>query len=136
MQDIYRVQTLVDGAAGKVGGQARLAERMDKSPQVISNWRHGVKAPSIEAQVDLACIAGEDVTLVTLLALIDNAPEPRRTQLQRAANQLVSESQTAAATAEKIAAARAKPHSVPERIAIRQQLRKQAAQALNSVRNS
>jgi hypothetical protein len=82
--DHNRIKRLVDDAAAKCHGFNKLAEVMDLSPKLISNWRTGVKVPSPEAQADLGQIAGRNAMVEGFMALIDKSTGYRRTRLQAA----------------------------------------------------
>lgn len=85
MQDLVRINNLIDAAAKNCGGSDnKLAAAMSTSRQVISNWRHGHKSPSVEAQAELAYLAGCNVAMVVMYALIENASGPRLERLQSA----------------------------------------------------
>lgn len=82
--DHLRIKVLVDAAAKKQGGFRQLAETMDIHPQLVSNWKNGVKTPSPEAQADLAVIAGTNPLITALMALIEKSTGTRKTRLQYA----------------------------------------------------
>lgn len=84
MQDLVRINQLISGAASKCGSDTALATELGTSKQVVSDWRKGRKFPSVAAQVDIATIAGSDVAKVALMALIEDAEEPKRSRLQAA----------------------------------------------------
>jgi len=85
--DRNRIKRLVEDAAEKQGGFRQLATTMDVHPQLVSNWRNGVKTPSPEAQADLAVIAGRDALVAGLMALIEKSEGKRRVRLQSAYHQ-------------------------------------------------
>ena len=83
--DRARIKRLVDAAANKChGGFRQLADVMEVHPQLISNWRNGVKTPSPEAQADLAQIAGHNVLIAGLMAMIEKTDGNRKKRLQAA----------------------------------------------------
>jgi transcriptional regulator with XRE-family HTH domain len=84
MQDLERLNKLIDQAAAKAGSDNKLAEMLGKDRQLVSNWRHGHKSPSVEVQAELASIAEVAAPLTVLDSLIEAANEPRRTRLVRA----------------------------------------------------
>lgn len=86
MQDLklQRINRLLDAAKQRAGTDTRLAQKLDRAPQLISNWRHGLKRPSIEAQLDVAALAGLDLIETALLGLIEDGEEPRKAALQEA----------------------------------------------------
>lgn len=90
MQDIQRINSLISGAAAKVGNDVQLAAKLGTSKQVLSDWRHGRKTPSIAVQADLASISGGDVAKVVLYSLIEDADGERKNRLQAALRLLSS----------------------------------------------
>jgi transcriptional regulator with XRE-family HTH domain len=85
MQDLVRINSLIDAAVKLCGGSDnKLAETLGTSRQVISNWRHGHKTPSIEAQAEIAALGGCSVPIVVLTSMIEDAVGPRRERLQGA----------------------------------------------------
>lgn len=85
MQDPVRINALIDAAARNYGqSDNQLAMALGTSRQVLSNWRHGHKSPSIEVQAELAAMGGCSVPIVTLTAMIESAKSPRRERLQQA----------------------------------------------------
>lgn len=82
--DHLRINELVKAAAKKQGGFRQLAETIDVHPQLVSNWKNGVKTPSPEAQADLAVIAGTNPLITALIALIEKSTGTRKTRLQYA----------------------------------------------------
>lgn len=85
--DRARIKRLVDAAAEKCGGFKQLAELLEVHPQLISNWRNGLKTPSPEAQADMAQIAGHNVLIASLMALIEKTEGTRKKRLQAAYRQ-------------------------------------------------
>lgn len=85
-QDHLRIRALIDHAISKcnppTGG--RLAEMLDVSPQVLSNWKTGQKTPSLEAQCDIAAISGSSVAATALSSLIEAATGNRKKRFQQA----------------------------------------------------
>lgn len=79
-----RVKELVEAAAKKAGGYRQLAEWLDVHPQLISNWKNGVKNPSAEAQAELAIYAGSDPIATTYLAALERATGKRLKMMQTA----------------------------------------------------
>lgn len=139
MQQLSRIQSLIDAASTRLGGQTRLAEALGKSPQVLSNWRTGVKTPSIETQVLLAVHAGEDVAYTALASLQEGAADKRvKTLLGWKLDTLVAADPKAAATAALARAAEQAdtPADIKGRIAMRATLRARAKKALEDARNS
>lgn len=61
MQDLARINFLIDHAAAKLGSDNQLAIAMGTSRQVVSNWRHGHKEPGSDKQAQMAEMAGLDV---------------------------------------------------------------------------
>lgn len=85
MQDLARINALIDEAAKKCGGSDnKLAETLGKSRQTISNWRHGQKTPSVEAQAEIAALGGCSVAITVLISLFEDAIGVRRARLQEA----------------------------------------------------
>jgi len=82
--DKLRIKSLVEAAAERCGGFKQLADKMDAHPQLISNWRNGVKTPSPEAQAEMAQIAGQNPLIAGLMAMIEKSTGPRRERLQAA----------------------------------------------------
>jgi len=82
--DHLRIKELVNAAAKKQGGFRQLAETMDIHPQLVSNWKNGVKTPSPEAQADMAVIAGSNPLVTALIALIEKSTGTRKDRLQYA----------------------------------------------------
>ncbi len=82
--DHARIKRLVEAAAEKHGGFRQLAEVLKVHPQLISNWRNGVKTPSPEAQAELAVIADQNVLIASLMALIEKSAGDRKSRLQSA----------------------------------------------------
>lgn len=91
MQDLARLKLLIDAASKIAGGDMRLAELMKRPKQHISNWRHGHKTPSVEVQADLAAIAGWEVPIQVMRALIEDAEGDRKTRLNNALSRWVKE---------------------------------------------
>ena len=77
-----RVRELVEAGAKKAGGYRQLAEILDVHPQLISNWKNGVKNPSAEAQAEIAMYAGIDPVITTYLAALEKATGKRLKLLQ------------------------------------------------------
>lgn len=86
-----RIAALVEAAAKRVGGYRQLAEAMEVHPQLISNWKNGVKTPSPEAQADMALTAGADVMVVNLMATMEKTTGKRYERLQNAYRQWMTE---------------------------------------------
>jgi transcriptional regulator with XRE-family HTH domain len=84
VQDIHRINNLISAASATVGSDQALAAKLGTSKQVLSDWRHGRKSPSIAVQADLATIAGGDVAKVVLYSLVEDAEGDRRHRLQTA----------------------------------------------------
>ncbi len=82
--DHLRIKELVNAAAKTRGGFRQLAEHMDVHPQLVSNWKNGVKTPSPEAQAELAVIANTNVLVTALIALIEKSTGTRKDRLQQA----------------------------------------------------
>ena len=82
--DKARVKRLVEAAAMKCGEFKKLAEVLNVHPQLISNWRNGIKTPSPEAQAEMAQIAGHNVPIASLMALIEKSDGARKMRLQAA----------------------------------------------------
>ena len=83
--DRARIKRLVDAAAQKChGGYRQLADVMEVHPQLISNWRNGLKTPSPEAQAELAQIAGQNALVAGLMAMIEKTEGNRKKRLQLA----------------------------------------------------
>ncbi|MEO8023873.1 hypothetical protein [Polaromonas sp.] len=61
MQDLERINFLIDRAAATLGSDNQLAAALGTSRQVVSNWRHGHKEPGADKQAQLAEMAGLDV---------------------------------------------------------------------------
>lgn len=99
MPDRARIKRLVDAAAEKCGGFRQLATALEVHPQLVSNWRNGVKTPSPEAQAEMAQIAGHNVLIASLMALIEKTDGERKKRLQAAYRQWT---EAAAATLEKM----------------------------------
>lgn len=68
MQDLARLNLLIDKASAIAGSDGKLAAMLDVHRQQVSNWRHGHKAPGIEVQEKLAEIAGVDPAVHMLAA--------------------------------------------------------------------
>lgn len=90
MQDTQRINYLISAASAQVGNDAQLAEKLGTSRQVLSDWRHGRKSPSVAVQADLAAIGGGDPAKVVLYALIEDAEGERKKRLQGALQLLQS----------------------------------------------
>lgn len=82
--DRARIKRLVDAAGEKLGGFRQLATTLEVHPQLVSNWRNGVKTPSPEAQAEMAEIAGQNVAIAGLMAMIEKTEGARKTRLQSA----------------------------------------------------
>lgn len=83
-----RLVALLNAAKNELGSDKAIAEILECKPQVVSDWRHGRKHPSIEAQADLAAISGVDITKVVMFALIENAKGARKMRFQNLAQGL------------------------------------------------
>jgi ribosome-binding protein aMBF1 (putative translation factor) len=72
MQDLSRLNVLIDKAANAAGGSDnKLATMLGTSRQVVSNWRHGQKEPAIEKQIEMAKIAGIDPAPIVIAAAVE-----------------------------------------------------------------
>ncbi|KAF1056808.1 helix-turn-helix transcriptional regulator [Variovorax sp.] len=71
MQDLQRLNFLIDKASAMYGSDNQLAIAMGTTRQVISNWRHGHKSPSTEMQQKLAELAGIDPAPHVLAAAVE-----------------------------------------------------------------
>lgn len=76
MQDLERLNFLIDKAAAMHGSDNQLAIAMGTSRQVVSNWRHGIKSPSVEAQQRMAEIAGLDPAIHVMAAAVEKTGHP------------------------------------------------------------
>lgn len=81
MQDLQRLNSLIDKAASIYGSDNQLAIRLGITRQQISNWRHGQKAPGIEMQEKLAELAGVDPAVHMLAAAAEKTGSEKVMQL-------------------------------------------------------
>ena len=86
-----RIKALVEEAAKRMGGYRQLAEHMDVHPQLISNWKNGVKTPSADAQADMAAMAGSDVLIAALMATMEKTTGMRHQRLTAAYKRWMSD---------------------------------------------
>lgn len=90
--DHLRIRELVDKAAMHCDGSYnKLAERMGVTPQLVSNWRTGVKTPSPEAQAEIAVLGHVNPMVTALMAMIEKSDGNRRSRLQQAYRQWTNE---------------------------------------------
>lgn len=89
--DRARIKRLVDAAAQKTGGSKQLANALFVQPQLVSNWKNGVKTPSPEAQAELAQIAGQNVAITGLMAMIEKTEGARKARLQEGYRKLMED---------------------------------------------
>lgn len=82
-----RIRELIDHAASHSGGYSKLAERLEVSPQLVSNWRTGIKTPSPEAQTEIAVLGNVDPMVTALMAMIEKSDGNRKSRLQQAYRQ-------------------------------------------------
>lgn len=71
MQDLKRLNFLIDAAAAIYGSDNKLAEALDVHRQQVSNWRHGNKAPGYELQERMAQMAGLDPAIHVMAAAVE-----------------------------------------------------------------
>lgn len=85
-QDRERITRLIDAAVQKCTPATGngLAAALNVSPQVLSNWKTGQKTPSLEAQCELAAIAGINVAATALYSLAEAAEGQRKERFQSA----------------------------------------------------
>ncbi|MBK6295528.1 MAG: hypothetical protein IPF55_15545 [Rhodoferax sp.] len=57
MQNLDRLNLLIDRASKIYGSNRQLAFALGKNPQQISDWKHGRKEPGTDIQAKLAEIA-------------------------------------------------------------------------------
>lgn len=86
-----RIAELVKTAAESMGGYNQLAKIMDVQPQLVSNWKNGVKTPSPEAQAEMATFAGLNAMVVNLMATMEKTTGKRYERLQSAYKQWMQE---------------------------------------------
>lgn len=76
MQDLARLNSLIDKAAAIHGSDNQLAIALGKSRQQVSNWRNGHAAPGIDVQKQLCEIAGIDPAGHVMAAAIEKTNDP------------------------------------------------------------
>jgi len=72
------VETLIDKASKKCGGDTKLANRLGVPKSVVSELRHGKRTLTPETAAELADIAGVDAREAAIAAIIDRARGTRR----------------------------------------------------------
>lgn len=71
MQDLTRLNLLINKAASIYGSDNQLAQALGTSRQTVSNWRHGIKSPGIDVQQKMAEIASEPVEYTVAMAAVE-----------------------------------------------------------------
>ncbi|HYP84391.1 MAG TPA: YdaS family helix-turn-helix protein [Variovorax sp.] len=76
MQDLKRLNLLIDKARDIAGSDAKLADMLGVRAQHVSNWRHGHRTPGQELQERMAKIAGIDPAPHVAAAAIEKTGHP------------------------------------------------------------
>jgi len=71
MQDLQKLNELIDRASEAAGSDYKLAKTMEVLPQTVSNWRHGRKACPAADVALMAHIAGLDASDWLIRAVIE-----------------------------------------------------------------
>ena len=80
-----RIILLIQQAAARAGNESKLAAMIDETRHHVNAWKHGKRTCSIEAQMLMADIAGQDVETVMRDALLErNAGTARGEKLAAA----------------------------------------------------
>lgn len=72
MQHLDALNALIDQASRQAGNDRKLAKLLEKTPQRLSDWRHGRKTCQPEDQAIMASIAGLDAMEVLARATVEH----------------------------------------------------------------
>lgn len=86
MQELKRINFLIDEARKRSdpAQDSTVAAKLGVGPKVLSNWRTGHKTPSIDAQCELAAIAGRSVPSTAIQCMLEKAEGPRKRRFAEA----------------------------------------------------